>query len=343
MSATLDGLQPLDAPAFHVLPITGPALRYHGAKFRLAPWLQQFFPPHRCYTEAFGGAAGVLLKKPRCYAEVYNDLDGSIVNFFRVLRDPQMRARLIEALRWTPYARDEFVLAQKPVTDDPVERARCVAIRAAMGFGSAGATKDQTGFRTDTTRAYSTAQHVWARYPDSLVAIGQRLQGVLIENRPAAEVLRQHDAADTLHYVDPPYLLATRVLNPGRRYYAHELADHEHVELLAILRSLQGMVVLSGYPSTLYDELLPGWQRHTTKSRISAGRGTITRDEVVWINPKCAQGLSMADGLFACPAIAPADGCETRLAEHPQATATAKDIDARMFSRLDQLKEGATQ
>ena len=327
MSAQLDGLQPLDTPALNILPITDPALRYHGAKFRLAPWLQQFFPPHRCYTEAFGGAAGVLLKNPRCYAAVYNDLDGSIVNFFRVLRDPTMRAQLVEALHWTPFARDEFLLAYEPLTEgDPVESARRVAIRAAMGFGSAGATKGRTGFRTDTTRSYSTAQHVWVRYPDTLLAIGQRLGGVLIENRPAAEVLRRHDAADTLHYVDPPYLLATRVMNRGRRYYAHELDDHEHIELLDVLRSLKGMVVLSGYPSPLYDELLPGWQRHTTKSPISAARGTVTRDEVVWINPRCVQALTMADGLFAeCAATTIADAGSNPLGERP---ATADNVHA---------------
>ncbi len=79
--------------------ITSPALRYHGSKFRLAQWVMQFFPPHQRYTEAFGGAAGVLLQKPRSYAEIYNDLDGEIVNFFRVLRDPDQCAQLLHTLR----------------------------------------------------------------------------------------------------------------------------------------------------------------------------------------------------------------------------------------------------
>lgn len=99
--------------------VTRPALRYHGGKFRLAPWLMQFFPPHGCYVEPFGGAAGVLLRKPRVYAEVYNDLDAEVVNFFRVLRDPVLRKDLIHACRLTPYARDEFDLAYEPI-DDPL-------------------------------------------------------------------------------------------------------------------------------------------------------------------------------------------------------------------------------
>jgi len=105
-----------------------PAIRYHGAKFRIAPWVLQHFPPHTCYVEPFGGAAGVLLQKPRAYAEVYNDLDGDVVNFFRVLRDPEQRRELIEACALTPYARDEFDLAWKP-TDSPVEQARRLAVR----------------------------------------------------------------------------------------------------------------------------------------------------------------------------------------------------------------------
>jgi len=75
-----------------------PGLRYHGGKFRLAPWILKFFPPHGCYVEPYGGAAGVLLRKPKSYAEVYNDMDGDIVNFFRVVRDPILCADLRRAL-----------------------------------------------------------------------------------------------------------------------------------------------------------------------------------------------------------------------------------------------------
>lgn len=172
-----------------------PALRYHGAKFRLAPWVMQFFPDHRVYVEPFGGAAGVLLQKTRAYAEVYNDLDDDIANFFRVLRDPAQADELMQQLQLTPYARSEFDLAYEE-TDQPVERARRTAVRACMGFGSAGATKGITGFRIDTARPYGTAQHLWVRYPSQLAAVIERMQGVLIENRPAIEVMQQHDTPD---------------------------------------------------------------------------------------------------------------------------------------------------
>lgn len=279
--------------------VTAPALRYHGAKFRLASWVQQFFPPHRCYVEPFGGAAGVLLQKPRSYAEVYNDLDGDVVNFFRVLRDAEMRERLIEACALTPYARDEFDLAWE-VAADPIERARRLAVRAQMGFGSAGATKGKTGFRIDTRRRYGTAQQLWAEYPETLRPAGLRLSGVMIENRPALDIIKQHDAPDALFFVDPPYVHSTRVLGASKAgYYRHEMSDQDHIDLLQCLLEIHGYVVISGYPSDLYREKLAAWEFFETSSRISAGRGTALRTECVWINPRCSASLKQAEGLFA--------------------------------------------
>lgn len=276
-----------------------PVLRYHGGKFRLASWVMQHFPPHRIYTEGFGGAAGVLIQKPRSHGEVYNDLDGDVVNLFRVIRDPALRECLIHDLVTTPYARAEFDMAWEPCDPaDVVERARRLVVRAMMGFGSAGATKGSTGFRIDTKREYETAQHTWAMYPHNLAAVGGRLTGVLIENRPAIEVIRAHDSPETLHYVDPPYMHETRCrLRSGG--YRHELADAEHVELLEALRGVDGMVVLSGYPSELYDSMLKGWERRSTPARISGGRGTTIREEVLWINPACSAALHGGHGLFA--------------------------------------------
>ncbi|WP_244424651.1 DNA adenine methylase [Methylobacterium nodulans] len=186
-----------------------PVLRWHGGKWRLAPWIVRHFAPHRLYTEAFGGAASVLLRKPRSYAEIYNDLDDDVVNLFRVLRSDRA-PDLIAALRMTPFARAEFDWAYE-VAADPVEEARRLIVRSFMGFGSDGFNRDvTTGFRANAHRSGTTPAQDWAGLPDALCLAVERLRGVVIENRDAVEVLAQHDSPESLHYVDPPYLPETR-------------------------------------------------------------------------------------------------------------------------------------
>lgn len=274
--------------------ITTPLMRYHGGKFRLADWVISHFPQHECYIEPFGGAGSVLLQKPRSYAEVYNDLDGDIVNVFRVLRDPEQRQQLIEQLAMTPYARAEFELANE-VDDElpPVERARRTLFRAQAGFGSAGATKGISGFRIDTRREYSLSSHLWAEYPEPLPTIATRLAGVLIENRSAIEVIQQHDGPDSLVYADPPYVFGTRFKaksdGANGRYYRHEMTDDDHIDFLNVLIACQGYAIVSGYMTDLYHETLTahGWGLRTKEARISAFRGTATRTECLWLNPRC--------------------------------------------------------
>lgn len=275
-----------------------PVMRYHGGKFRLATWVMQFFPPHRIYVEPFGGAAGVLIQKPRSESEVYNDLDDDVTNLFRVLQCPESSERLTRLVVLTPYARREFELAYEP-TSDPVERARRTLARASMGFGSAGATKQSTGFRIDSAREYGTAAKIWADYPPAIATFCRRLAGVLIENRPALEVIEGHDTPATLFYVDPPYMIGTRVINGGKgRYYNHEMDNADHERLLGALCRVQGMVVLAGYDTDLYNDILRGWARFQTEARISAARGTGKRVETLWINPATSEGLGQKD-LFA--------------------------------------------
>lgn len=266
--------------------IKHPAIRYHGGKFRLAPWIIEQMPDHVCYVEPFGGAAGVLLQKTRSYAEVYNDLDSEVVNLFRVLRDPELNQRLQEVCALTPYSRDEF-RAAKEATADPVERARRMVVRACMGFGTASGIGGDSGFRHDSKRKYATPSHLWERYPETLAAVCQRLQGVIIENRDALAVMRSHDAETTLHYIDPPYMPETR--SKGHRYYRHEMTVEGHEQLLAVSRAMTGMVMISGYDHEVYNDMLSGWAKTEKASRISAGRGTKVRTECLWLNPAAQQ------------------------------------------------------
>jgi len=281
------GVQPINTPARR------PVLRWHGGKWLLAPWIIEHFPAHQVYVEPFGGAGSVLMRKERAYAEIWNDLDGDVVNLFQVLRSDRAM-ELVEALKLTPFSRSEFDLAYTPIAD-PMECARRLVVRSFMGFGSNGHNaKAKTGFRANSNRSGTTPAHDWVNYPESLANVVERLRGVTVENRDAMEVMRQHDAADTLHYVDPPYLPSTRSLkNPydikcRGGMYAHEMHEGEHQPLLEGLRSLSGMVVLSGYPAPLYDTLLADWMR---VERAALADGARARTEVLWINPACAARL----------------------------------------------------
>jgi len=252
-----------------------PILRYHGGKWILAPWILSFFPDHRVYTEGYSGAWSVGMRKARSYGEIYNDLSGEIVNLFTVTRDHGRELK--RRLRLTPFSRDEFVLRYEP-TDDKIEQARRTVVRSYMGFGSNGLNV-KTGFRANSKRSGTTPAHDWMNYPDCLDAIIERLRGVVIENRPAIDVILQHDSSETLHYVDPPYVFSTRDSGTD---YAHEMTDEDHEALAEVLHGVQGMVVLSGYRCDLYDQLYADWECVQRKALADGAR---ERVECLWLNP----------------------------------------------------------
>ena len=284
---------------------TRPVLRYHGGKFRLAPKLVRIFPAHRVYTEVFGGGASVLMHKPRSYAEIYNDLDGEVVNVFRVLQDSKKAQRLERLLRLTPFARREFELGYRPTRSD-VERARRTIIRSFMGFGSDSLTRlkasragfntrissvMRTGLRWNANSSGTAPATDWASYPLQIAFFCQRIQGVTIENRDALTILRQADRDDALHYVDPPYPMSVRSSREHR--YRFEMTDADHEELADTLRRLEGMVIISSYPGRLYESLYSGWKRiqWTGGQFCSANSQSQTRTECVWLNPSAAGHL----------------------------------------------------
>jgi DNA adenine methylase len=272
---------------------TRPVVRYHGGKWLLAPWIISHFPEHRKYVEPFGGGGNVLLQKPRSEHEVYNDLDDGIVNLFRVLRDPELTKRLRDLLDVTPYARNEFYDSYIP-SEDPVESARKTLVRAWMSISSVGVCrKSRTGFAID-----DVAVKRYQGIPDGIKAVSNRMLGVLIEHRPALQVVEYHDAPDTLHYCDPPYVPETRS-SMGGGVYQHEMTVDDHRQLADVLRALKGMVILSGYPCDLYDkDLFADWHRVERQHLADKAQ---ERTEVLWINEAAASRLEKQvtqEGLF---------------------------------------------
>ena len=261
--------------------LSRPILRYHGSKWRIAPWIISHIPQHKIYVELFGGGGAVLLQKPRVFTELYNDLDGEIVNVFRVARDHG--DKLTEKLILTPYSREEYRTAYEP-TDDPVEQARRTILRSYMGFATNGSTKGHgkntypnTGFRGRRKDTGATPAHEWVSYPEFLWYTIRRLNGVVIENRNALEIIPRYDNEKTVFYADPPYLPSVRDYGSDYRY---EMSEADHITLAEKLNQTKGAVLVSGYHSDLYNELYKGWDM--AEKRTYADRA-LPRTEVLWM------------------------------------------------------------
>lgn len=257
--------------------VTRPISRYYGSKWRVAPQIVAMLPAHDLWVDAFCGLGNVTLRKERCACEVLNDLNEEVVNAFEQLR--RRGAELQRLLSLTPYSRVEYERAYHP-TSDRLEAARRFIFRSAAGMGSDSG--DQlNGFRTSLCDKKYSAALSWAKLPETIEAVIGRLRGVIIENRPAEEVMERFDSARAVHYVDPPYLGMTR--KNLRKRYKHEMSSIEdHERLLTFIRTLRGRVMVSGYPCGLYDRLLADWCRVS----LNGGRDQTNarREEVVWMN-----------------------------------------------------------
>lgn len=249
-------------------------LKYPGAKNRIADWIINQMPKHDVYLEPFAGSLSVLLNKPPCHIETVNDLDGEIVNFFRVVRDyPEYLKRRIDL---TPYSREEYELAYEE-SDDEIERARRFCIRCHQGFGCGNLYRN--GFKSGQQSTSPNPARAWNMLPGIIVEAAVRLKTVQIENLPALELLKRYDTKDVFIYADPPYLHDTR-----KNYlYRYEMTDEEHMELLEALLNHPGPVMISAYENTLYDGYLKGWRKVHKETVAEAGQKRI---ETLYMNYK---------------------------------------------------------
>lgn len=256
------------------------ALRYYGGKWRLAPWYISHFSPHRAYVDLFGGGANVLLRKPRSAHEVYNDIDGKIVNVFRVIQSPEKCQKLLRRLKRTPYARKCFMDAFEH-TDDEIESAARTIIRSTFSLHVEFIWREENPEKHFSLRAEKENRALlWNNYTRHLVSIMRRLRGVTIENKDALGLIQLMDSPDTLFFADPPYLAETRKQD-SRAQYGHEMTKEQHAQLLEALTSCKGNAIICGYDNPLYRERLAGWQMATHKS--NACQSSKPRLECLWI------------------------------------------------------------
>ena len=260
------------------------AFGWYGGKFSHLGWLLPLLPDDaHHYCEPFGGSAAVLLNRRPAPLETYNDIDGEVVNFFRVLRDK--RDELLYALALTPFSREEFALACSPQDDNisDVERARRFFVRARQvrtGLAQTATIGRWANCKKTSRAGMSGVVSRWLGSIDGLVEIAERLLRVQIENRPALDVIREYDDKDTLFYIDPPYPHESR---GDAKAYEFEMTDDEHRLLAKVLHEVKGRVAVSGYRCPLMDELYGDWRRYDAPVK-KAHSCKHERQECLWVN-----------------------------------------------------------
>ena len=252
-----------------------PPLRYMGAKWQLSKWVSEQFPPHKIYVEPYCGSAAIFFRKQRTEVEVLNDLNKDLVHFFRMLRTAP--DALINAIELTPCSVEEYHESWEPAFD-PIERARRFYIRCWQSFSSDTVTKSGWRRSTSLSRNSTTAQD-WKRL-DGLRKAVDLLKCAQIDSLPALDCIQRYDSRNTLFYLDPPYVHATR--KSLRHQYIHEMSDADHQLLAQTLHQIEGMAIISGYDCPLYQDLYAGW-RMESKSNTTNGNSTPT--EYLWISP----------------------------------------------------------
>jgi len=260
------------------------AFGWYGGKFSHLEWLLPLLPECHHYCEPFGGSAAVLLNRSPSPVETYNDVDGEVCNFFRVLREH--KEALVEAIGLTPFSREEFAIACKlDVSLPPLERARRFYIRARQvrtGLAQTASIGRWANCKNTSRQGMSGVISRWLGGVQMLPEIAERLLRVQIENRPAIDVIKLYDSQETLFYCDPPYVHTTR---GDSKAYGYEMTDDEHKKLADTLNTVKGKVALSNYDCALMNQLYPApkWRKFDAPERtIHSTKGK--RAEVLWTN-----------------------------------------------------------
>jgi DNA adenine methylase len=259
------------------------AFGWYGGKFSHLDWLLPLLPQTIHYCEPFGGSAAVLINREPSPVETYNDVDGEIVNFFRVLRE--QKEALIQAIGLTPFSREEFELAISEANGNlsDLERARRFYIRARQvrtGLAQTASSGRWAHCRLTSRAGMAGAVSRWLGSVEALPEIAQRLLRVQIEHAPAIEVIQRYDSEDTLFYCDPPYPHESRGDNNA---YGYEMSDDDHRELARVLHNVEGKVALSGYRGSLMEELYAGWQCIEAPLKTTHSVKQL-RQEMLWTN-----------------------------------------------------------
>ncbi len=261
------------------------AFGWYGGKYSHLEWLLGLLPEAQHYCEPFGGSAAVLLNREPSPVETYNDLDGEVVNFFRVLRE--QKDDLIYAIGMTPFSRAEFLDAIRTNGNGhdltSLEQARRFFVRARQvrtGLAQTASIGRWANCLQTSRAGMAGAVSRWLGSVEGLEWIASRLLRVQIENDTAINVIQRYDSPTTLFYCDPPYPHDSR---GDAKAYQYEMTDAEHMQLYEVLSQVQGKVAISSYHCALMDSLYKNWNVHEEGAKKAHSIKT-ERTEVLWTN-----------------------------------------------------------
>ena len=230
---------------------------WFGGKGNLVRRLLKFVPEHDAYLEPFFGAGSLFFAKEPVKIEVINDIDGDLMNLYAVLRDEEKFARFYRLAYLTLYSRGEYNEALRKFRNkewkDNVERAHLFFVLARMSFG--GHLGNSWGYNiTETLKAVRNYLSAIDRLPE----IHERLRRVQVECDDWLSVWHRYvpvwkeKGFKAFVYLDPPYMPETR----RNGSYRFEFTEKQHEELVEVIKKERGVkIMLSGYPSQLYEEL----------------------------------------------------------------------------------------
>lgn len=209
---------------------------YLGGKRLLTKTILNLLPEHRLYCEPFAGSATILLAKQPSPCEVLNDLNGELINLFRIVQNhPE---EFLKCMRWNLRSRAEFARLKEaqpgPLTD--IHRAVRFYYLLRTGYGGKlpEASCHFAGRLDGSSRPF-----LGARAEQTLFEVHLRLENVVVEQLPYGECLRRYDGLDSLFYLDPPYWGFEDLY--GKGIFGRE----DFQGLAAQLQSLKGRFLMS--------------------------------------------------------------------------------------------------
>lgn len=246
-----------------------PIIPWIGGKRRLADRIFPLFPAHSCYVEPFaGGAALFFLRGHPADVEVLNDINGDLVNLYRVVQNHL--EEFVRQFKWALSSRQVFKWLQitRPETLTDIQRAARFYYLQQHAFG--GKVDGQT-FGTATTTPPGLNL---LRLEESLSAAHLRLSNVYIEHLPWQECLQKYDREHTLFYMDPPYW--------ETEGYGVDFGIKQYQEMALLLGQLKGKAIISLNDHPQIREIFAAYQIEATDIRYTVGGGQgVARGEVL--------------------------------------------------------------